>query len=132
MQETVVSHLLNKPVLPIGAHYSVPFRIKRSRREHLQEKALARHDDGQTASEIEVPVRSLPDDQVLALCDLQMTLEQHAEIRDLLADQREGVIDQAGRARLSDLLQLYDRYLLRKSEALKISVQRGLKPPLGE
>ncbi len=131
MQETAVSNLL-KPVLPIGIHYSVPFRITKNRREHLQGKAPARHHDGQTASEIEVPVASLPNDQVLALCDLQMTLEQHEEIRDLLADQREGVIDQAGRARLSDLLQLYDRYLLRKSEALKIAVQRGLRAPLGE
>jgi hypothetical protein len=73
-------------------------------------------------------IASLPDDEVLALCDLQMTLEQHEEIRDLLADQRESIIDQAGRARLSALLELYDRYLLRKSEALKISVQRGLRP----
>ena len=132
MQKRAVSHLLEMPVLPTARHYFVPFRILKSRREHLQEKEPASHDDRQTASEIEVPVASLSDDQVLALCDLQMTLEQHEEIRDLLADQRESVIDQAGRARLSELLQLYDRSLLRKSEALKIAVQRGLRPPLGE
>ena len=80
----------------------------------------------------ELPVESLPDDQVLALRDLQLSAEQQAALSDLLARQREGVLTGAERTQLDHLLALYRRGLVRKAQALKVAVERGLQPPLGE
>jgi hypothetical protein len=52
----------------------------------------------------EVPVDTLPDDQVLALAELQMDAEQDRELSELLAQQREREISDAGRARLDALM----------------------------
>ena len=80
----------------------------------------------------ELPVESLPDDQVLALRDLQLSAEQQSALSELLARQREGALTGAERARLDDLLSLYRRGLVRKAQALKVAVDRGLQPPLDE
>ena len=79
----------------------------------------------------ELPVESLADDQVLALCDMTMNDIEQAKLSDLLADQREGQLDGAQRTRLEALMQVYRHGLVRKSEALRVAVQRGLRPPLG-
>ncbi len=79
----------------------------------------------------DLPVESLPDEQVLVLCDMAMSETDQAELSDLLADQREGQLDDARRVRLDELMQVYRRGLVRKSEALRVAVQRGLRPPLG-
>jgi hypothetical protein len=79
----------------------------------------------------ELPVESLPDDQVLGLCDLTMSTQDQTELSDLLDGQREGQLDEPRRARLAELMQVYRRGLVRKSEALRVAVQRGLCPPLG-
>ncbi|HEX5506811.1 MAG TPA: hypothetical protein VFW96_29630 [Thermomicrobiales bacterium] len=78
----------------------------------------------------EVPLEALPDDQILAIRDQQLTDEQQAALSDLLARQREGLLTDAERVRLDDLLDLYGRGLVRKAQALKIAVNRGLQPPL--
>jgi hypothetical protein len=78
----------------------------------------------------EPPVESLPDDQVLALCDMQMDVGQQAELGDLLARNREGLLSSAERARLDELMQIYRRGLVRKAQAVKVAVERGLRPPL--
>lgn len=78
----------------------------------------------------DLPIETLADDQVLALCDLTMNVTEQAELSDLLADQREGKLDQTRRARLDTLMQVYRRGLVRKSEALKVAIQRGLRAPL--
>lgn len=78
----------------------------------------------------EPPVESLPDDQVLALCDAQMKAEQQEELGDLLARHREGVLSQAGQDRLDELLRIYRRGLVRKAQAWKTAVARGLRPLL--
>lgn len=78
----------------------------------------------------EPPVESLPDEQVLALCDLQMDAGQQEELGDLLARNREGQIDEAERGRLEELMLVYRRGLVRKARALKVAVERGLRPPL--
>ena len=79
----------------------------------------------------DVPVETLPDAEVLALADMVMRDDEQAELADLLDDQREGVLDSASRERLAALLQGYRRSMVRKSEALKVAVLRGLRPPLG-
>ncbi len=78
----------------------------------------------------ELPVESLSDDEVLALCDLQLSEAEQADLSALLADNREGQLDAAGRARLDRLMYEYDRRLLRKAQALREAVERGLREPL--
>ena len=76
------------------------------------------------------PVESLPDDQVLALCDTQMDAEQQEELGDLLTRNREGLLSSTERTRLDELMQTYRHGLVRKAQALKVAVERGLRPPL--
>jgi len=78
----------------------------------------------------ELPVDNLPDDEVLALCDMALPDSEQAELTLLLNDQRENQLDTAGQARLEILMQLYRHGLVRKSEALRVAVQRGLHPSL--
>lgn len=78
----------------------------------------------------EEPAELLPDDQVLALAAMQMSDEQQSELSDLLARQREGTLDTASRARLDELMTLYRREMVRKAQALKVAVERGLLPPV--
>lgn len=78
----------------------------------------------------ELPVESLSDEEVLALCDLQMKDEQQEELSDLLARNREGELTHEQRARLDELMQVYRRGVVRKAQALKVAVERGLRPPL--
>ena len=78
----------------------------------------------------ELPIEALPDDQILALRDLQMSDGQQAELSDLLAEQREGTLSASGRVRLDALMDSYRRGMVRKARALKAAVDRGLQPPL--
>ncbi len=79
---------------------------------------------------IEVPVESLSDDQVLALCDLEMSRGEQRELSALLARQREATLDEAARHRLDELMTSYRRGMVQKAQALKVAVERGLRPPL--
>ena len=79
----------------------------------------------------EIPVDQLPDAEVRQLAELKLTESQQQELSDLLADQRENQITEAGRVRLNALMRLYQQGMVRKSEALRVAVQRGLMPPLG-
>jgi hypothetical protein len=76
----------------------------------------------------ELPVEALSDVRVLELCDLQMTPEQQEELSDLLNRNRESQLQGVDYANLEALMQLYRRGLVRKAEALKVAVQRGLRP----
>jgi hypothetical protein len=76
------------------------------------------------------PVESLPDDQVLALCQLQMNPAQQSELSDLLARNQAGNMNATDQARLDELLNEYRRGMVRKAQALKVAVDRGLQPPL--
>ena len=78
----------------------------------------------------DVPVESLPDDQVLALCGLQLSDTQQAALSELLARQREGMLNDGERARLAALMESYRRGMVRKARALQVAVARGLRPPL--
>jgi hypothetical protein len=82
-------------------------------------------------SAADAPVENLPDEQVLALCDAMMSDEDQAALSGLLSAQQENQLDLAGRVALDKLMQIYRRSLVRKSEALKVAVQRGLRPSLG-
>lgn len=83
-----------------------------------------------THSFTEHPVETLPDSQVLALCNMQLDEQQQETLSHLLEKQREGDLDPANNQELQFLMSLYRRGLLRKAKALKVAVERGLMPPL--
>jgi len=78
----------------------------------------------------ELPVDDLPDSEVLALTELRLTPEEQAELSDLLVYNREGTLDAEGRRRLDNLMRVYEQKLLRKAQALRVAVERGLREPL--
>ena|SRR5712692_3055359 len=78
----------------------------------------------------EPPVEELSNEEIRDLSDLQLTEEQQQTLSELLALNREGVLDSAGQRQLDELMRLYERGLLRKSQAMRIAVQRGLLEPL--
>jgi hypothetical protein len=78
----------------------------------------------------DVPVESLSDDQVLALCDLEMSKSEQRELSALLARQREGTLNDGARHRLDELMASYRSGMIEKARALKVAVERGLRPPL--
>src|ERR1041385_3455087 len=73
----------------------------------------------------ERPVEELSDEEVLALTELRLTDEQDASLSELLKRNREGTLNAEGRRELDEMMRLYEHGLLRKSQALKVAVQRG-------
>jgi hypothetical protein len=78
----------------------------------------------------EMPVEELSDAEVLALTELQLTNQQQASLDNLLLQNREGTLDVEGQRQLDGLMRLYEHGLLRKSQALRVAVQRELIAPL--
>ena len=78
----------------------------------------------------ELPVESLPDDWVLALCDMQMEPEQQAALSNLLDHNREGQLDNEEVSQLHELMQVYRSGLVCKAQALKVAVERGWRSAL--
>ena len=76
----------------------------------------------------ELPLESLPDDQVLAICDMQMETQQQEVFSELQARHREGLLNDAEVRQLDELMQVYRRGLISKAKAFKVAVERGLKP----
>jgi hypothetical protein len=75
-------------------------------------------------------LEQLPDEQILAVADSQLDPAQEEELSDLLERQQEGTLAAAERSRLEDLMHAYRQGLVRKAQALKVAVSRGLRPPL--
>jgi hypothetical protein len=80
--------------------------------------------------EVEKPVSSLADAEILALSQAKMKTWQGQRLGDLLEKQREGTLSDAERPELLALMQLYNQLWVRQSEALLEAVNRGLRPPL--
>lgn len=78
----------------------------------------------------EVPVESLSDEEILALCDMQMPTEDQEELSHLLARNREEQLDDTDRTQLDALMQTYRRALVRKAKAWNVAVDRGLRVAL--
>ena len=78
----------------------------------------------------ELPVEELPDKEVLALTELQLTNEQQSALDDLLTKNQEGALNVEEQKQLDELMRLYEHALLRKSQALRVAVQRELIAPL--
>jgi hypothetical protein len=71
-------------------------------------------------------IEQLSDAQVLALCDRMMTDDDQTEMSQLLAQHREGLLTEPAQRRLDALMQIYRTGMVRKAEAWKIAVDRGL------
>lgn len=78
----------------------------------------------------ERPVDELSDEEVLALTELRLSDDQQVGMDDLLEQNREGSLSAEGQRQLDELMRLYEHGLLRKSQALRVAVQRGLREPL--
>jgi DNA-binding transcriptional ArsR family regulator len=78
----------------------------------------------------ELPIEQLSDSAVLALTELQLTDEQQATLSRLLTQNQEGTLGAGAQRQLDELMRLYEHGLLRKSQALRVAVQRGLIQPL--
>ena len=78
------------------------------------------------------PVESLPDGELLALCDATLDAARQEELSALLADLREGTLATSQRARLEELMAGYRRGLVLKARALTEAVARGLRPRLDD
>jgi hypothetical protein len=111
----------------------IPEEVERNARE-VAARTQRRVEDvltewlGRAAAEL--PVDDLRDERVLELSNMEMPPEQQAMLSALLARNREGQISKLEREQLDELMQIYRRGLVRKAEALKVAVQRGLRPPL--
>jgi hypothetical protein len=75
----------------------------------------------------EPDVKTLPDKDLLQLCDAMLEPEDQDELTILLADSREGRLDAMGRARLDELMTVYRRGLVLKARAWGEAVTRGLR-----
>jgi hypothetical protein len=78
----------------------------------------------------ELPLESLSDGQILALCELQLEAVQQARLSELLIRNREGHLVAESQRELDDLLTTYRRGLMRKANAWRVAFQRGLRAPL--
>ncbi len=78
----------------------------------------------------EMPVDDLSDDELLSLTKLQLSPEKQSRYSRLLVKNREGQLDEKDRCELDSLMRSYEHGLLRKAQALRSAVQRGLIKPL--
>jgi hypothetical protein len=102
---------------------SVASRTQRSFDEVLAE--WLRQAGGEPALEM------LTDEELLAVCDSQLDAHLQEALSDLLERNQEGELDQGERRQLDDLMRTYRAGLVRKAQALKVAVNRGLRPRLG-
>lgn len=84
----------------------------------------------ESEAESVTPVSDLSDEEVLALTELQMKPVQDHRLSELLDRQQAGQLTEEERAELLSLMQIYQEGLLRKAQALREAVQRGLREPL--
>jgi hypothetical protein len=75
----------------------------------------------------DVPVELLSDEQVLALADTMLPQHQQEELDNLLTLQNVGNITKLQQQRLDELMAIYRRGLVRKAQAMKVAVERGLR-----
>jgi hypothetical protein len=76
------------------------------------------------------PVTQWPDEEVLSAADGQMPPEREERLSELLDRQQAGRLADAERPELTALMELYQRLLLRKAQALAEAVRRGLREPV--
>jgi hypothetical protein len=83
-----------------------------------------------TQSDVMPAVGTLSDQEVLALSESRLQPRDDERLSELLGKQQGGRLTQDEQSELLGLMQIYQEGLLRKAQALKESVQRGLREPL--
>lgn len=78
----------------------------------------------------EKSVEELPDEEVLALCEVKMNHTQGQRLSLLLEKQREGMLNDEEHQELQALFQIYNHLWVRQSKVLAEAVKRGLREPL--
>jgi hypothetical protein len=76
------------------------------------------------------PVELLADEDVLALTKLSLTDEQQGILSHLLEKNQENALSVGERRQLDEMMRFYEQGLLRKAQALRVAVERGLIAPL--
>jgi hypothetical protein len=76
----------------------------------------------------ESALETLSDDELLAVCDQEPSPEEEEELSDLLDRNRESDLGEGERARLEELIRGRRTGWLRKTRALTVAVNRGLRP----
>ena len=78
----------------------------------------------------EVAVEKLSDSEVLALTELQMSPTQQKIMDEFQEKNGEGALTNDERRQFDALMEIYEDALLRKAQALRVAVERGLIAPL--
>jgi hypothetical protein len=76
------------------------------------------------------PVTELTDEEVLSQAEIQMAPGQDRRLSTLLHRQQAGKLSDIERSEMLALMQIYLDGLLRKAQALREAVRRGLRDPL--
>jgi hypothetical protein len=82
------------------------------------------------ATDIYKPVSKLSDAEVLGLSQMQMDPKEERRFSRLLNKQQAGKLSNSEGSELLALMQNYQEKLLRKAQALREAVRRGLREPL--
>ncbi len=80
----------------------------------------------------ELPIEWLPDETVLALSYGMLPEDQQAELSELLHGNSNGTLTDEEHIHLDELMEIYEEGLLRKAQAIKVAVERGLRPRLDQ
>ena len=83
-----------------------------------------------TGPELEPPISTLTDAEVLALADAKMDPVQNDRLAELQTRGKADGLTEVERVELLSLLHLYQVGQLRKSEGLAEAIRRGLRTPL--
>lgn len=78
----------------------------------------------------EVAVEKLSDSEVLALTELQISPTQQKLMDEFQEKNGEGALTNDERRQFDVLMEIYEDALLRKAQALRVAVERGLIAPL--
>ena len=77
----------------------------------------------------EIEVEKLSDVEVITLAELKMLVKQQEVLHNLIAKNGEGELTTDEKKQLDEMMEDYEIALLRKSQAMRVAVERGLMKP---
>lgn len=78
----------------------------------------------------EIEIEKLSDAEVIALAELKMPPKQQKILHKLLEKNGEGELTNTEKIQLDSMMEDYEIALLRKAQAMRVAVERGLMKPL--
>ncbi|MFM9963213.1 MAG: hypothetical protein ACKV2Q_18550 [Planctomycetaceae bacterium] len=79
---------------------------------------------------VEGDIHQCGDADVLKPCDLELSTEDDCRLTELLQQQQAQTLAAGEQTELASLMQVYQEGLVRKAEALREAVRRGLRGPV--